>query len=558
MKNQSKALLFSLIFLVGRLLPIAGLSTGPKPKPRRSRRKQSSTSGGQRKNGRNGINLERKRRDHLTLMDKDKKNDESDAIDCEHFADCPGCVVSKGVDKVNKIKSAKRFFSSTFIQKNRIDISEDDIGNESFNDDFYKVVVPSNVQGWRTQAKLAVAPRSSSWGRGCSLGLYERGTHSVLPIPRCTVHHPSINRAILAIERATEETNIAAYNEESREGGLRYVQCQVDRSTGKVSLTLVWNAEALKDTQPALARLIKALQRAEPKLWHNIWCHCNDNPGNAIFARNANRWHRMVGLEFVRERFPIGTEGWLYFSPLAFRQGNLDGFEVIARDVAKIVPGGSRVCELYAGIGMLGLTSMMHHEEQGNGLEWVRCSDENPANPRCFNRSLKSLQTVISGLDPRRRKPTKDENFMTLGEMTKLMESGVSDPFESGGKRATYMVASAKDALLEGQALGAEVLIVDPPRKGLQQDVLSELSKPFNPNQDFVEDKEFLSYDDDQINWTNDVKTLIYVSCGFDALTADCEHLLRSNAGWVLESATGYVLFPGSDHVETLAVFRRN
>mmetsp|Transcript_3958 Transcript_3958/g.5713 ORF Transcript_3958/g.5713 Transcript_3958/m.5713 type:complete len:557 (-) Transcript_3958:67-1737(-) len=556
MKKQSEALIFSLIFLLGHLLPVAGLSTGPKPKPRGQRRKQSSTSKYQGKKGKNGLNLGRKVGIDLTRTDK--KGRISDAIDCEHFADCPGCVVNKGVDKVDKIKSAKLFFSSTFIRKRRLDVHEDNIVNESFDDDFYKVVVPSDLQGWRTQAKLAVAPRSSSWGRGCTLGLYERGTHSVLPIPRCKVHHPSINRAILAIEQATEETNIAAYNEESGDGGLRYVQCQVDRSTGRVSLALVWNAEALKDTQPALARLVKALQRTEPKLWHNIWCHCNDNPGNAIFARNENRWHRMAGLEFVRERLPIGTEGWLYFSPLTFRQGNLDGFDVIARDVAKIVPGGSRVCELYAGIGMLGLTAMVYHAKQGNALKWVRCSDENPANPRCFHRSLRSLQSVGTGLDSRRKKSTNEGNFMTLGEMTRLMESGVSESFESDGKKATYMVASAKDALLRGQALGAEVLIVDPPRKGLQDTVLSELSKPFNPNQEFVEDKDFLSNDGDQVNWTNDVKTLIYVSCGFDALTGDCDHLLRSNAGWMLESATGYVLFPGSDHVETLAVFRRN
>ena len=55
----------------------------------------------------------------------------------------------------------------------------------------------------------------------------------------------------------------------------------------------------------------------------------------------------------------------------------------------------------------------------------------------------------------------------------------------------------------------------------------------------------------------NDVNTLIYVSCGFDALARDCDRLLKGNAGWKLESATGYVLFPGSNHVETLAIFKR-
>jgi len=310
---------------------------------------------------------------------------------------------------------------------------------------------------------------------------------------------------------------------------------------------LVWNAESLKDTQPALTRLIKELQRLDPELWHNIWCHCNDGPGNAIFARNANCWHRMVGPEFVRESFSVSKKGWLYYSPLTFRQENMDGFEVIARDVAKIIPGGSRVCELYAGIGLLGLTAMVYHAEQGDQLKWIRCSDENPANSRCFSRSLRSLPSSVTGMGSGRKKARKVADEITLAEMANLMELGVSHQVEYEREKATYMVASANDALLKGQALGAEVLIVDPPRKGLQLDVLKELSKPINPYQEFVEEKDFFLTGDDQVNWVNDVKTLIYVSSGFDTLARDCEYLLRSDTGWMLDSATAYLLYPGSD-----------
>lgn len=119
------------------------------------------------------------------------------------------------------------------------------------------------------------------------------------------------------------------------------------------------------------------------------------------------------------------------------------------------------------------------------------------------------------------------------------------------------MVASATDALRSGQALGAEVMIVDPPRKGLSDEVLDELCKPYNPDQGYVESVSLLSIPDEVVNWANDVQTLIYVSCGFDALARDTERLLTGRGGWMLESATGYILFPGSDHVETLCIFRR-
>ena len=139
------------------------------------------------------------------------------------------------------------------------------------------------------------------------------------------------------------------------------------------------------------------------------------------------------------------------------------------------------------------------------------------------------------------------------------MESGIEfdQDVEREGPKVTYLVASAARALTSGQALGAEVIIVDPPRKGLEDEVIEELCKPHNPKQDPVESPNLLSISNEFVNWANDATTLIYVSCGFDALARDCEALLSSRGGWELESATGYVLFPGSNHVETLCIFKR-
>jgi len=92
---------------------------------------------------------------------------------------------------------------------------------------------------------------------------------------------------------------------------------------------------------------------------------------------------------------------------------------------------------------------------------------------------------------------------------------------------------------------------------GLEEEVLVQLCKPHNPKQTYAEDPMFLDGPRYATNWANDVHTLIYVSCGFDALASDCDRLLKGNAGWKLESATGYVLFPGTNHVETVAVFKR-
>jgi 23S rRNA (uracil1939-C5)-methyltransferase len=151
---------------------------------------------------------------------------------------------------------------------------------------------------------------------------------------------------------------------------------------------------------------------------------------------------------------------------------------------------------------------------------------------------------------------------LTLGDIMKQMKArdnfaDTDQKMQRFGPKATYTVANAGSALRSGQALGSDVMIVDPPRKGLEDDVLEELFKPFNPRQPNVESPDMMTIEDYLVNWTNDVRTLIYVSCGFDAFARDCEKLLTSPGGWKVESVTGYVLFPGSNHVETLCIFRR-
>jgi len=517
------------------------------------------------------------------------------SIGCPLFGTCPGCVVDKYVADIDIIKSAQLYFSSSSIQKHILSSSRGRQSRGRSSDDgdddeeFYKIKVPSSITQWRTQAKLAVSS-DKKWSRdsGCKIGLYQRNSHDVLPIPDCQVHHPSINQAVDAIVKATREVRTPAYQEDTGHGLLRYVQCQVELSTGKVCLTLVMNVEKLKECQPHLSYLVKELKRSEPKLWHSIWCHCNNSAGNAIFARDSTRWHPVEGPPYIREKLPGADpdshEGLLYFSPMVFRQANYEGFAEIAKEVREAIPNGSKVCELYAGVGLLGLSALLHHgklaeqyDEPDGGIQWLRCSDENPENMRCFERAVSSMPVKITGRVPKHfqkdngkkdkrprnnKKGGKPDKELSIKDLMDSMMSEASDeympPAVDPSEKVTYMQASAAAAILKGQALGADVLIVDPPRKGLDEPVLQQLCQPYNPNQMYAEKPNALSHiPRHTINWVNDVRTLIYVSCGFDALARDCDQLLSSNAGWKIESATGYVLFPGSNHVETVVVLRR-
>lgn len=81
--------------------------------------------------------------------------------------------------------------------------------------------------------------------------------------------------------------------------------------------------------------------------------------------------------------------------------------------------------------------------------------------------------------------------------------------------------------------LGApwDLVIVDPPRKGLEGGLREALCR------------------------AEGVETLMYLSCGFPALERDLEALHAG--GWRVAEASGFLFFPGTDHLETLVVMER-
>ncbi|HAB99502.1 MAG TPA: hypothetical protein DCE71_06755 [Parachlamydiales bacterium] len=76
-----------------------------------------------------------------------------------------------------------------------------------------------------------------------------------------------------------------------------------------------------------------------------------------------------------------------------------------------------------------------------------------------------------------------------------------------------------------------DTIIVDPPRKGLGPVLLNNLCEANNLR-------------------------LIYVSCGWPSFQSDSEALISS--GWSLKRGEGFLLFPGTNRVETVALFEKS
>lgn len=329
---------------------------------------------------------------------------------------------------------------------------------------------------WRHRAKVAV--------RGvCGnplIGLFKRSSHDVLPIPSCLVHHPRLNQAFELVREWMVRNALIPYQEETGLGDLRYVQGVVQRESGQVQLTLVMNGSDHQGEKSLhWQKLVRQLGENHPMLWHSLWLNFNDLQTNTIFGP---AWSLVTGQEDLWEKFGK-TE--VCYGPASFGQANLPLFERMLDKIVELLPENACIAEFYAGVGAIGLALAPH-------CQWLRCSEINPFAEDYFNRSLERLSPSIAS-------------------------------------RLSFTTAPTHQAL--SILNEATTVVADPPRKGLDQTLLSAIKK------------------------APTVKQLLYISCGWESFKKDTQQLLTD--GWKIESVDGYLFFPGSNHVELLANFTR-
>lgn len=325
-------------------------------------------------------------------------------------------------------------------------------------------------QAFRQRARLAVRGR-----RGApKIGIFEEGSHRVVDIPSCVIHHPLINVVARALKATMRELDATCYSDAAHAGLVRGLQVVIERPTQTAQVVVVCNADAPEPARPLLDALA---ERLGPRL-HSLWFNGNPERTNVILGPHF--WLHS-GRELVEER--LGGER-VFFPPAAFGQNNLDLFEVMLRHIHELVPAGRDVVELYAGCGAIGLGLV----ERSRSLAFNELGAA----------SLAGLEHGLQALGPERRNRTR------------------------------LLPGSAEAA---AAAIGPDsVVIVDPPRKGLEVALLASLSSA-------------------------PPERIIYVSCGLSSFVRDAGVLIAG--GLRLESATAYDLFPYTDHVETLALFRR-
>jgi len=372
--------------------------------------------------------------------------------------------------------------------------------------------------GWRTIAKLAVrgAGELGLVLLGQSIGLFAPGSHNVVPMVNSPVHHPLINSATRLFERLAVEASVTGYREATDQGVIKYLLLAVDLMSARVQMVIVVHLHPTEaSSDPGLNRLVALISEMKnSQLIQSLWVHYNrcSKHNSSITGREDDSWKCVHGSNDLALEMPLDQMSStmdsakfvtprLFFPPTVFRQANIGGFAKIIDCIRSFVTQNARVLELYGGVGTIGLNCF-------DKVKRLECSDENPYNVDCFAKSIDDLCSRVS-----------DRKAEKLRAKLK------------------YLHCSAKERALGDVFHKWDLLIVDPPRKGLDEEVVNELVSP-------------------SVHSKNRLKRVIYVSCGWKAFQRDCDRLLSSSR-WKIVHAEGHILFPGSDHIETLAIFDR-
>lgn len=327
-------------------------------------------------------------------------------------------------------------------------------------------------EGYRNKAQFPVAPGKN----GPIAGFFKKGTHEVVEIAHCRIQPDCADAAKDAVLEYMKKYAVSAYDETKHAGLVRHIYVRHAAATGEVMVCVVANREKLP-REDALAAL---LQARVPGL-KSVILNTNTRAGNAILGEKQRTIWGADAIEDVLcgLRFRI--------SPKSFYQVNRAQAEVLYRKAleAANLTGQERVLDLYCGTGTITLC-LASRAKEAIGVEIIEAA------------------------------------VRDAGENAK----------RNGITNAKFFCADAGQAAQRLSAEGErpDVIVVDPPRKGLSSDVIEAIAQ-MSPQR------------------------VVYVSCDPATLARDVK--LLTEHGYALRHAEAVDLFPRCAHVETVVLLSR-
>ena len=307
-------------------------------------------------------------------------------------------------------------------------------------------------------------------------GFFRKNSHDLLPIEDFYIQDPVIDQVILFTRDLLRRFDLKPYDEQEKTGLIRNLVVRRGHYSGEIMVILV-------TTRPKIFRveqLMEHLTEAFPAI-KSIMQNINDQPGNAIFGKE---WRTLYGQDYITDQM-LGND--FQIAAPAFYQVNTEMAEKLyqtAIDFSELT-ADDVVIDAYSGIGTIGL-SVAKHVKEVYGVEVI---------PEAVENSRKNAE--INGI-----------------------------------ANASYVCAPAEEAIQNWlkEGIQADVILVDPPRKGLTESFI-KASISMEP------------------------KKITYISCNVATMARDIK--LYQELGYELKKVQPVDLFPQTHHVEAVSLLVR-
>ncbi len=314
-------------------------------------------------------------------------------------------------------------------------------------------------------------------------GFYAGRTHQIIPNRECALGRKENEKILGIIVDFMNEYRIRAYDETTGKGLVRHVLIRFGFTTKEIMVCLVVNG----DNFPHSEKLVDNLRKVEGMT--SITYSINKENTNVIMGKNIRL---LWGQTYITDY--IGNVKY-QISPLSFYQVNPKQTENLyqyALDYAGLT-GEETVWDLYCGIGTISLF-LAQKAKKVYGVEIVPQAIEDAKR----NANLNEI---------------KNAEFF-VGKAEEILPE--------------YYENYAREH--EGEKAYADVIVVDPPRKGCEETLLCTMVE-MSP------------------------KRIVYVSCDSATLARDLKYLCEN--GYHLKKVRAVDMFPNTVHVETCVLLQR-